>query len=450
MKVDSIREIALKSLYEINQKGAYSNIVLQNSLDNDELRDIDRSFITELVYGTLKWQLKIDWIIGQFSNIKVKKISPWILNILRLGVYQIVFTDKIPESAACDESVKLAKKYGHSASSGFVNGVLRNIARKADTIKYPNALADPLMYLSIQYSHPEWMVGAWLKRYGFDFTEDLLKANNEVPELCVRANTTRISAEKLVKKLTEAGLEVEKGKYSNEAIIIKSHVSLSKLQEFKNGLFQVQDESSMLVGHILDPRPGETVLDVCSAPGGKATHIAQLMNDKGRVIARDVHLHKIRLIKDAVGRLGLTAVEAELFDALQFDGNMEGKADRVLVDAPCSGLGIIRRKPDIKWARNISDKKEITGLQKKILSNASRYVKDGGILVYSTCTLEPEENENIIRGFLEENREFNTEDIKSFIPSGLKVEAAEKGYIQLYPNIHGVDGFFIAKLRKRG
>lgn len=449
MAVDLPREVALKTIYDINEKSAYSNIAINKNLEDRNLKDVDKAFITELVYGTIKWKLTIDWIIGCFSSVKLRKISPWILNILRLGVYQLLYTDKVPESAACNESVLLAKRYGHAASSGFVNGVLRSIARNKSSIRYPDRTSETIKYLSIRYSHPEWMVESWLKRYGLEFTEKLLESNNGLPELTVRVNTLKTDVEGLVSELKEEGIETERTKYLSEALALKNPSAISHLNSFKKGLFQVQDQSSMLVARILDPAPGEMVMDVCSAPGGKSTHIAQLMEDKGVVISRDIHEHKIRIIEDTAKRLGITIIKAEMYDAVKIDNNYIGKADRVLVDAPCTGFGIIRRKPDIKWSRSSGDTKEIKDLQYRILTAASSYVKPGGCLVYSTCTIEPDENENRIKDFISKNSGFEMEDITSLLPAELRSDESQSGFIQLYPNVHGIDGFFIARMRRR-
>lgn len=448
MAVDLPREIALKILYEINEKGAYSNIAINKFLEGHVLKDIDRAFITELVYGTVKWKLSIDWIVEQFSSLKIRKLSPWILNIVRLGVYQLLYTEKIPESAAVNESVNLSKKYGHQGSSRYVNGVLRSVARNRENIKYPDKSKEAIKFLSIKYSHPEWVVKRWVELFGGEFTEGLLISNNEVPDFTVRVNTLKISKAKLVENLREAGLEVEEGKYSGEALIFKNPSSISRLEAFKNGYFQVQDESSMLVGKVLAPKPGELIMDVCSAPGGKATHMAQLMEDQGTVIARDVHPHKIKLIEEAANRLGLRSVKTEIFDATLPDEKSSGKADRVLVDAPCTGLGIIRKKPDIKWARSGADMKEITELQFKILNTAAKYVKPGGVLVYSTCTIEPDENEGMVKRFLASNTDFIMEDIAPLLPGKLRKQEAKNGFVQLFPNTDGIDGFFIARMKR--
>jgi len=447
--IDAAREAALKILYDINEKGAYSNISINRHFSIGKLKEIDKAFATELVYGTIKWKLTIDWIIEQFSKVKISKISPWIMNILRMGVYQLLFVDKVPATAACNESVKLAKRYGHAASSGYVNAVLRNIARNKNKIEYPDRNSDALRFLSIKYSHPEWMVKKWVDLFGIDFTEELLESNNEVPELTVRVNTLKTTKDELAENLKVSGYEVENGRYMEQALIIKNPRSISDMESFKKGHFQVQDESSMLVSQILDPKPGELVMDVCSAPGGKATHIAELMKNEGCVIARDIHEHKIKLINDAINRLGLDIVKTELFDATIPDERYREKADKVLVDAPCTGLGIIRRKPDIKWERTEADLAEIVKLQKKILRAASTYVKPGGTLVYSTCTINPEENELVVKDFMRSDSSFKLVDITQYLPRSLYKADAVNGYIQLFPNTDKVDGFFIARMVKK-
>lgn len=451
MAADKARETALKILHDISRKGAYSNIALGKHLDDANLNELDRSFITELVYGTVKWKLTIDWIIGNYSKIKTDRISPWIMDILRLGIFQIFFLDKIPVSAACNESVELAKKYGHKASGGFVNGIMRTVARENEKrmIAFPRKENDLLQYLSIKHSFPKWLASEWNELFGSDFTEELMMASNNRPEFCVRANLTKTTRDELIKTLKDEGISAEKGIYAEEAVILKNPSSITRLDAFKKGFFQVQDESSMLVGRVLDPQPGELVVDVCSAPGGKSTHLAEMMKNKGTVIARDIHAHKIRLIEDASARLGLDIIKTELFDALEFDDRIKEKADRVLADVPCSGLGIIRRKPDIKWSREAEERKEIIELQKRILRCAAGYVKPGGTLVYSTCTIGPWENEDIVDEFLGENKDFEYDDLGRLLPERLKEDRTEKGYIHLYPNLHGVDGFFISRLVRK-
>jgi 16S rRNA (cytosine967-C5)-methyltransferase len=446
--IDLPREIVLKILYDVNEKGAYSNIAINKYIEKFQFKEIDKNFITGMVYGTIKWKKTIDYIISQFSKVPVKKLSPWIINILRLGIYQILYTDKIPVSAACNESVKLAKKYGHKASSGYVNGILRNILRNKDNIVYPDKSKSLAEYFSVKYSYQEWMVKRWLDIYGVDLTETILKNSNENPDFSISINDLKISTHEFQKKLLEIGVESYRSKYIDNALIIKNPAGVIHTDLFKEGYFQVQDQASMLVSRVLDPKPGELVIDVCSAPGGKTVNIAQLMKNQGTVIARDIHAHKIKLVQDTVDRLGLSIVKTELYDATDTDLSYIGKADRVLVDAPCTGLGIIRRKPDIKWTRTENDLKTITELQLKILTVTSGYVKENGVLVYSTCTIEPLENIEIVNKFLGLDNNFILEGFDKLLPGSITKGTAGKGYIQLYPDTDGLDGFFIAKLRR--
>lgn len=449
--VDLSRETALKIVYDINENHAYSNVAVNRHLEASGLGELDRAFVTDIVYGTIRWKMTLDWIIEQFSSVKLKKISPWILNILRIGIYQLLFSDRVPDSAACNESVKLSKEYGHAASSRFVNAVLRNVSRNKGNITYPDKNSECIRHLSLKFSHPDWLVKKWVELFGEEFTESLLAANNEIPDFTVRVNTLKIGKEELIENLRQEGVEASGGRYLEEAVTIKNPTFALKTDSFKKGYFQVQDESSMLAVKILDPKPGEFVMDVCSAPGGKASHIAQLMKNTGTVLARDVHEHKIKLIDETCERLGLSAVRTELFDALVLDDKHVEKADRVLVDAPCTGFGIIRRRPDIKWARKPENIKDIVLLQRNILKTCARYVKPGGILVYSTCTINPEENEGIVQDFLGADRSFEPDDITQLLPEKLKkrsVSSASTGYVQLFPCIDGVDGFFIARMKK--
>ncbi len=445
MAIDQARETALKILYDINENEAYSNISVNKHLEAGELREIDRAFATELAYGTVKWLMEIDYVIDRFSSVKAKKLSPWIKNILRLGIYQLLHTDRIPPSAACNTSVDLAKRYGHQASSRFVNAVLRNITRSRDSIPFPER-KDIAGYLSIVYSHPRELVDGWLKLFGGEFTEELLKSNNAVPDFSVRVNTLKATQEKLLEALGQEGCRARAGNYLKEAVVLENPSSISRLEAFQKGYFTVQDESSMLASVVLEPEEGQLAVDVCSAPGGKATHLAQLMNNKGTVLARDIHEHKLRLVEGTASRLGIGIVKTQLFDAAVFDESLKGKADRVLVDAPCTGLGIIRKKPDIKYSGNLSQQKEIVALQKKVLENAAGYVKPGGCLVYSTCTIQPEENLENVKAFLGQNKDYKLLGFEQLLPDKLKTATAQEGYIQLYPNTHQTDGFFISKM----
>ncbi|MBF8982199.1 16S rRNA (cytosine(967)-C(5))-methyltransferase RsmB [Lutibacter sp. B2] len=438
------RRCALSILIDVEKNNAFSNIAIRKHLKNKEISDVDKGLITELVYGVLENKIYLDFIIEQFSKIKMNKISIAVLNILRMGLYQIIYLDKIPQFAAVDESVRLAKKEEFK-SSGFVNAILRNFIRNKEQVDLSKIKKDPAKYLSIMYSHPLWLVKRWIKKHGQAFTEELLKANNETPKLIIRTNTLKTTREELVNLLLEDDIKVDESVYVNDALYIGKVRDIEKLEAYKKGFFQVQDESSMLVANVLDPQPEECILDVCAAPGGKSTHIAQMMNNKGKVIARDIYDHKLKLINDNANRLGIDIIHTESFDATEVDSNLIKSVDRVLVDAPCSGLGIIRRKPELKYNKTIDDIKEISKLQYKILCSASQYVKKGGFLVYSTCTIEQEENMNIIEKFLYEHGEYEMVDINEFLPKALRMKDK---VLQLYPNTHKTDGFFICKLKR--
>lgn len=441
------RELALKVLFDIQEKNAYSNIELKKQLDSSNLEQVERGFATELVYGVIKWRLQLDWIIEQLSNIKLHKISPWIINILRLGIYQLKFLDKVPQSAAVNESVKLAKKYENQGAVKFVNGLLRGYTRKKSQIKFPDE-KDAVKYISVLFSHPEYLVMKWINQFGIEFTKSLCEANNVVAPMTIRVNTLNTSKDVLIDKLKSEGIEVRDGFYFKDSIILENPHNISNLNSFKEGLLQVQDESSMLVGVICDPKPGQIIADVCAAPGGKSTHIAQLMNNQGLVYSRDIHEHKIKLIEDNVQRLGINIIKTGLKDASEVDEELLDKCDRVVVDAPCSGLGIIRRKPDIRWNKQTADIQNLINIQKKILDTSSKYVKKDGYLIYSTCTINKEENIEVVNDFLGNHNNFMLTDISDSVPKRLQKESCKEGFIQIYQNVDHIDGFFVARMKR--
>ncbi len=439
------RRIALDILMAIEEEKAYSNIAILKHLYNQKISHLDRKLITELVYGVLENKIYLDFIIKQLSKIQITSLDKGIRMILRMGLYQIIYLDKIPAFAVVNESVRLAKKVNVKAS-GYVNGLLRNFLREHKKIKIPSAKDNLVAHLSIRYSHPEWLVEKWIHQLGEEFTAELLKANNERPLLTIRTNTLKIDKQRLVQILSKEGAKVSNGLHVEDALYIKDIGNIAKLESFQNGYFQVQDESSMLAVHALDPKPGEFVLDLCAAPGGKSTYIAQLMKNEGIILARDIYDHKIKLVQDHAARLGIHIIQTEVFDATKFDHSLIEKADKVLLDAPCSGLGIVRRKPEIKYSKQPKDLKAIADLQLTILNHAGRYVKKGGILVYSTCTINKEENQDLIQKFIKQNTEFEISDANAFLPATIK---NDNKMIQLFPNVHGTDGFFICRLKKK-
>ncbi len=442
----SARELALNILNDIYNNGAFSNIAIKKHI-NEGLNHKEEGLIREIVYGVLENDIYLNHIISRASKIKLKKIHPSILNILKMGIYQLIFIDRIPPSAAVNESVNLAKKHGHRGTIGFVNGMLRNISRNKDEFIKIEA-KDKIDYISIKYSHPKWMVERWIREFGEDFTEELCRKNNESPKLNIRINTLKTSKDDLKERLKGYGFMVEDSHYAKDSLIIENPIKITELSEFKSGHFFIQDESSTLVGQIMDPIPGSTVIDLCSAPGGKATHLAQMMNNKGRILSQDIYEHKIKLVEENAKRLGINIIETSISDGTKRDESLVNLADYLLIDAPCSGLGLIRRKPEIKRNRKEEDIAELVDIQYSILNNAKDYLKVGGILVYSTCTIEKEENINMINKFLDKNKNFKLVNIEDKISNHQNISTLKQGYIQLFPHIHNTDGFYIAKIVK--
>ncbi|MBM7855742.1 16S rRNA (cytosine967-C5)-methyltransferase [Desulfohalotomaculum tongense] len=445
------RELALKVLKAVEEEGAYANLALNKILEKYQPGKLDRAFTTELTYGTLRTLNTLDWVISRFLKQPLASQTVWVRNILRLGTYQLLFLEKIPPAAACNEAVELAKKYAHGGVVKFVNGVLRNITRNLDQIEYPDINSDPVGHVSLKYSHPSWLVERWLKEYGIKETIALCKANNLTPPNTIRTNTLRLSRDELIEKLHQEGVKTEKTRYAVEGLNIKDFLSFRSLKSFQEGLFQVQDESSMLVGHALNPAHGSRVIDAAAAPGGKTTHLAQLMENTGVIMAFDLHEHKINLINDNCRRLGITNVKGKAKDAREIAAEFENWADYVLLDAPCSGLGVLRRRADVRWRKEAYQISAIVKLQREMLESVCRCVRPGGVLLYSTCTITKEENINQIRSFLAKHSEFRLEDLTPLLPAALSGEpGVRQGYIQLLPHVHGMDGFFMARMRKRG
>lgn len=447
----SARELALKVVNAVEEEGAYANLALNQVLEKYRPGKLDRAFATELAYGTLRSLNTLDWVLEQFIKQPLSSQSRTVLNILRLGVYQLMFMDRVPPSAVCNEGAELARKYGHAGTVKFVNGVLRNISRRLNEISFPALEDDPVKHISLRYSHPVWMVKRWLKEFGLDHTVALCRANNGPAPNTVRTNTLKITRDGLAERLRNEGLTVSETEFAPEGLKIDGFFSIGSLQSFKEGLFQIQDESSMLAGRALMPAPGAFVIDACSAPGGKTTHLAQLMENRGRILAVDIHPHKLVLIKENCSRLGINIVEGLAGDARELPENLYNKADFILVDAPCSGLGVLRRRPDARWRKEPGQLPAIIQLQREILEGVARCLKKNGVIVYSTCTITREENLRQVEWFLDKHPQFVLEDLSPFLPAGLDFEGTLKGgFLQVLPYRHGMDGFFIARMRKKG
>ena len=432
--IDKTREIALKTLYKIDKEEAYSNIELNEQIKQNRknLTEKDIGLISEIVYGVTTWRLTLDEIIKKYSKIKIKKISPWILNILRMGIYQIIFLDKIPKSAAVNESVNLAKRYGHSSSSNFVNAILRKI-EKNDYEEFFK-IEDDIERISKTTSMPKWIVEELMKNNEIKKVEEICKNSNIKPKIIIRVNSLKINKQELIKKLKEKGIECnEPQEKVDDFLILEKIKNIENIDEFKKGYFTIQDISAGQTARILNPQPGELVLDACSAPGGKTTYMAELMKNEGKIEAWDIHEHRTKLVEKNAQRLGIEIIETKVKDASLYDESLKEKFNKILLDVPCLGIGVIKRKPDIKWKRKPEDVKNITEIQKKILDNCSKYLKKNGVMVYSTCSILEKENQDIVDKFLKENNDYyiRPEKTRNILPNEEK------------------DGFFICKIYRK-
>ena len=442
--MDIVREVALKTLYKIDKEDAYSNIALDETIkeNRNTLDDRDTGFISEIVYGVTSWKLTIDEIIKKYSKLKLKKISPWILNILRMGIYQIVFLDKVPKSAAVNESVNLSKRYGHKGSSNFVNAVLRKVVKKDYEAFFE--IENPIERISKTTSMPVWIIEELLKENDIEKVEEICKASNIKPKVAIRMNHLKTNKQELENLLKERNIPFHDGKFEDFLILEKAK-NIEHLDLFKKGYFTIQDEGAGLIAKIVNPKPNEVILDACSSPGGKTTYMAELMEDKGKILAWDLHPHRVKLVEENAKRLGIHIIKTECQDAMIFREEYKEKFDKILLDVPCLGIGVLKRKPDIKWKRKPEDIEEITQIQQNILETCSKYLKPEGEMVYSTCSIFREENDKIIEKFLENNQNFAYLEIKmSKIEN--KIENMHK--IKLYQN-NETDGFFICKLQKK-
>ena len=410
------RELVLDMLLQITRDGEYSHIVIKNVLDKYQYLDKrERAFITRVVNGTLERMIEIDYIINLFSKVKVNKMKPLIRTILRSSVYQMKYMDSVPDSAICNEAVKLAGKRGFVNLKGFVNGVLRNISRNLDKINYPDE-KDKVSYLSVKYSLPEWLVKQWLNVYDEETVKTIGSAFLEEKPLTVRFNERKIKKEDLVGILKKEGVTVGEVPEIPCALYLSGYDHLSALPSFCEGLYQVQDLSSMQVALWSGVKEGDQVLDVCAAPGGKSIHIAELLNGTGHVEARDLTEYKVDLLRDNIERSGLTNIEAVCQDATVYDPDKKKSADIVIADIPCSGLGVLGKKPDLRYKMNEKTEADLVELQRRILSVVKDYVKPDGKLLYSTCTIHREENERNVEWFLKEYPEFELVKDKQMIP----------------------------------
>ncbi|UCB53050.1 MAG: 16S rRNA (cytosine(967)-C(5))-methyltransferase RsmB [Candidatus Zixiibacteriota bacterium] len=436
------REIALKVLHRIETEETFADQALLTSLCELHLSSLDRRFVGELVHGTTKMRRRLDYILSLFLERKLEELTPWIRNILRMGLYQIDFLDKVPERAAVDESVKLAKKFGHRGTVALVNAVLRNYLRDRGRITFPSREENQIENIALFYSFPDWMVGNWLELLREEQTVRLCEAFNKRPQLSCRLNSLKTDQEGLEEIFKREKTKFKPGRSLKDFYTVESKIDLGGFAPLQQGLVYFQDESAGLPVMLLDPQPGERILDLCAAPGGKSTYIAERMGDQGEVLAVDVSKRKLKTVKENCQRLGVRSVALYCADARDFKCS---HVDRILVDVPCSALGTLGRHSDARWKKQKEDPLRLQKLQLEILSNAAELLKKGGVLVYSTCTMTPEENDRVIEKFLKTREDFSLRDSSKFVDSKV---VDQDGMVRTLPHIHKMDGSFACRLEK--
>ncbi len=442
------RRAAFHALARIYKERSYADMLIDRELSGGQLLGPDRGLYTELVYGVLRRQGTLDHVMAQFSKTAPAKLERAVLILLRLGIYQILFLDRVPVSAAVNETVKLAHDLA-PRSAGFINAVLRTTDRQREQIGYPDPERDPVAYLVARYSHPAWLVRMWIEQLGSDEAAALARVMSEPAPVTIRANTLRISRSALQERLAIEGIETVPAAYAPDALQVVGHVACAATEGFRGGLFTIQDEASQLATLFLSPRPDEHVLDLCAAPGGKTTYCAQLMGNRGRIVAGDLHPRKLRLIEETAERLGIAIIETVSLDGTRPAQSLgERTFDRVLVDAPCSGLGVIRRNPEGKWWKSASDPARLAEGQRAILGAAAGMVRESGVLLYATCSTAIAENEEVVEDFLSRHPDFVVENLGALFPEQADL-VTSAGFFRAWPHRHGMDGFFAARLRRQ-
>ncbi len=444
----NLREIILGMLMEVTEGEAYSHVTLAQTLEKYQYLDKrDRAFLSRVTEGTLENLIQIDYIIECFSKVPIYNMKPVIRNILRMSIYQLKYMDSVPDRAVVNEAVRIAQKHGFYNLKGFVNGVLRAAARGMDEVSYPKAEDNPLEYLSIRYSMPQWILKNWIDQFGFEDVEKICASFQTERPTTVRIRTQNASREEIIASLKAEGVTVEQHPYLDYALKISGYNYLQALTAFREGWIYVQDVSSMLVCEIAAPNWGDYCIDVCAAPGGKSLHLADRLKGSGYVEARDISEHKVERMEENIDRLNIINMQAAIKDATEFDQKSFHKADIVLCDVPCSGLGVIGKKQDIKYKMNPTRQEELVRIQRRILGVSQNYVKPGGVLIFSTCTIGVDENQMNLKYFLE-NYPFILESIDPYLPDALKSRTTAGGYLQLLPGVHDSDGFFMARLKR--
>ena len=442
------RQIALDILDRVDRQDAYADVLLNARLKESGLPRVDGALLTQTVYGALRWRGRIDWVLNRLLRQPLEDLEPTVRNLLRLGAYELLFLDRVPAYATVNELVGLGRRRAGPGKARLVNAILREIARRERDAWSPPAESGNAADLAAFVSHPPWLVDLWRRQFGPAQSRRLMEANNREAPLVLRANRRRIARDDLVGRLCARGIDARPGRRSPLAIRLRGAAAPGDLAELRDGLCQVQGEASQAVSLLVEPRPGMRVLDVCAAPGGKTTHMAELMDDRGEVVACDVSERGLSRLADNARRLGLESIRAQVRDATETLPGEAGAFDRVLVDAPCSGLGTLRGHPEIRWRRTPEDLERLAGLQARILDRAGRQVRPGGVLVYATCTLSRIENEQVVEGFLEQHGDFNLEDPASHLPEATRTMTSGP-YLIALPHRHDTDGFFAARMRRR-
>ena len=441
------RSMSVKILTRVERTDAYLEKLIDFEIKAEQLNDYDKSLLNEICHGVIRWMRRLDWFLNGFYRGNWEKCTPEIKNTLRVALYQILFLNKIPDFAAVNEAVEFVKRISTQKHADVVNGLLRTIIRTKEALVYPTREIDEIKYLGIMQSHPNWMAKRWIQRFGFDEAEKLAESNNKRPILTLRINTLKTNRNDVVKKLEGKQMTVRVCRHINYFITLRLMSKIYLDEDFINGLYTIQDESAGLPSVLLKPGENDIVLDMCAAPGGKSTHMAQIMNNKGKIYAVDKYDAKVMVMQKSAERLGVTNIEC-----IQDDNRdpqheiLKGRNfDKILLDAPCSGLGVLSKKPEIRWKREPEDILELTVLQKELLENASKMLKEGGVIVYSTCSTEQEENMDVVNDFLEKHPEFKIDDASKFVDRSL---VNEHGCIETFPHRHGIDGSFAARLVK--
>lgn len=447
----SYRDFAYSILNRIETENAYVNILLDSVLKKNNIVKPESSILTELVYGILRQKRCLDWILNQFLKENNNPLPLRLQNIFRIGIYQILFMNSIPDYAAVNETVKLAVRNRFASRKNFINAVLRNIIRNKSNITYPDAHSDLIQYLGVKYSHPDWIIKIFLEQYGDEDTARLCEINNQPAPITIKINTLKISIDDYIRLLIRNNISYQLSPYVNDGLLLESSLAIRNLPGYTDGLFHIQDISSQLICRLVEPKPNEIILDLCAAPGGKTFTLAQQLNQTGQIIALDIHPGRLKLLHNTAMKLGLNNIQTYCHDATKNLSDIITKpVDKILIDAPCSGLGVLRRKPDARWNKSPENIPKLLELQNKLLYNSIHYLKNNGIVVYSTCTLNKEENENQIQLFLSHNPEFHRIPANKYLSKSAQKMVTKSGYLSTLPHRDNTDGIFGSCLQKGG